>query len=310
MCYGVVQFIHTHGKCHLLVYSMRFGRWHMSNVRRNLGSRAPKRVQCICIFFSQLGRVSPARNRAQGYSVHGRARELSKPQATCARAERDAGLNGCCSQACGTNYMPYTIDLAAGHFGCDCAVLNRVTVTMPVAPKHAWSQSDTHVEIDVFIPSTSAAKPDVFGTSALVKVVAHPYFCLIDLAHDVDFHKGVAVLKSGVVHFSLPKVCGLNLTSLSFSLLGILVFVNLFSPQLIKFHLFAAVPYSNTLAVNLRWQVAGESKGMGFTRRRRGCGRHQAAAGQEHCRGAHCHGAAARGQTDPDQGAEEVRLAH
>lgn len=84
--------------------------------------------------------------------------------------------------------------------------VNWRSCTMPVSPKYTWCQSDTHVEIDVEISRITLQKPEVFGTSALVKVVAHPYFLLVDLAHDVKFEKGVAVVKPGKIHFSLPKV--------------------------------------------------------------------------------------------------------
>jgi hypothetical protein len=77
---------------------------------------------------------------------------------------------------------------------------------MPVSPKYTWSQSDTHVCIDVALSGITRQKPEVFGTSALVKVVADPYFLLVDLAHDVKFDKGVAIVKPGKIHFSLPKV--------------------------------------------------------------------------------------------------------
>jgi CS domain len=76
---------------------------------------------------------------------------------------------------------------------------------MPVTPKYEWNQTERLVEIKVLVPSITRQKPDVFGTSALVKVVAHPYFLQLDLAHDVNFAKGVATVKSGFVRFTLPK---------------------------------------------------------------------------------------------------------
>lgn len=88
---------------------------------------------------------------------------------------------------------------------------------MPVTPKYTWSQSDDFVEIVVDVPSLTRHKPDVFGTSALVKVVAHPYFLQLDLAHDVLFKKGVATIKSDQIRFRLPKVRSQSMLSKNFS---------------------------------------------------------------------------------------------
>jgi hypothetical protein len=77
---------------------------------------------------------------------------------------------------------------------------------MPVTPKYSWSQTYDHIEIEVLLPGVTKQRTDAFGTSALVKVVAHPYFCLIDLLHDIDPEKSVAVVKGGSVWFKLPKV--------------------------------------------------------------------------------------------------------
>jgi hypothetical protein len=77
---------------------------------------------------------------------------------------------------------------------------------MPVTPKYSWSQDHDFIEVEVLIPGVTKQKTDAFGTASLVKVVAHPYFLLIDLLHDVDLGKSVAVVKGGSVWFRLPKV--------------------------------------------------------------------------------------------------------
>ena len=59
----------------------------------------------------------------------------------------------------------------------------------------------------VHLLSTTHHKSEVFGTKALIKVVAHPYFLQLDLAEDVDYSRAVATLKGSVVRFVLPKVC-------------------------------------------------------------------------------------------------------
>ena len=77
---------------------------------------------------------------------------------------------------------------------------------MPVTPKYTWDQTDAAVTIEVDIPGITKQKADVFGTNALIKVVAHPYFLLVDLAHDVLADKCSAVVKGGSVRFKLLKV--------------------------------------------------------------------------------------------------------
>ena len=89
---------------------------------------------------------------------------------------------------------------------------------MPIAPKYTWSQSTTHVNIVADVPAITQHKAEVFGTRALVKVVAHPYFLQLDLAHDVNFARGLATIKSGQVQFKLPKVCFHQPTSASAAL--------------------------------------------------------------------------------------------
>ena len=78
---------------------------------------------------------------------------------------------------------------------------------MPVTPQYSWTQNAETVDVCVHLPSTTRRKSEVFGTTALIKVVAHPYFLQLDLAEDVDYSRAVATLKGSVVRFVLPKVC-------------------------------------------------------------------------------------------------------
>ena len=65
----------------------------------------------------------------------------------------------------------------------------------------------------VEIPGITRCRPDVFATSALLKVNALPYLLHLDLAHDVDDSETVAATTECGITFTLLKVealCWLN----------------------------------------------------------------------------------------------------
>ncbi len=61
----------------------------------------------------------------------------------------------------------------------------------------------------VQVPGVTRCKPDVFATSALLKVNALPYLFHLDLMHDVEDAKTVAAVTDQGVTFTLIKVGGL-----------------------------------------------------------------------------------------------------
>ncbi len=77
---------------------------------------------------------------------------------------------------------------------------------MPVAPEYAWEQTLDGLTIRVQLPGITRCRPDVFATSALLKINAQPYLLHLDLRHDVDDARTVAAVTDQGVTFSLHKV--------------------------------------------------------------------------------------------------------
>lgn len=77
---------------------------------------------------------------------------------------------------------------------------------MPVTPKLTWTQTKETLTVSVEIPGITRCKPDVFATSALLKVNALPYLLHLDLAHDVDDAETVAAITECGITFTLRKV--------------------------------------------------------------------------------------------------------
>lgn len=80
------------------------------------------------------------------------------------------------------------------------------TNAMPVAPQYTWKQTLEGLTICVQMTGIKRCKPDVFATSALLKVNAQPYLLHLDLRHDVDDARTVAAVTDQGVTFSLHKV--------------------------------------------------------------------------------------------------------
>ena len=77
---------------------------------------------------------------------------------------------------------------------------------MPVTPKHTWTQTKETLTVCIEIPGITRCRPDVFATSALLKVNALPYLLYLDLAHDVDDSQTVAAVTDRGITFTLRKV--------------------------------------------------------------------------------------------------------
>lgn len=77
---------------------------------------------------------------------------------------------------------------------------------MPVTPQYEWDETSCQVNVRVTLSGLTKQKPDVFATDALVKVVAHPYLLLLDLAADVVSERSSAVVNNCVITFTLCKV--------------------------------------------------------------------------------------------------------
>ena len=84
-----------------------------------------------------------------------------------------------------------------------------VYVRMPVRPEFTWQQTLESVTVRVQVPGVTRCKPDVFATSALLKVNALPCLFHLDLMHDVEDAKTVAAVTDQGVTFTLIKVGGL-----------------------------------------------------------------------------------------------------
>jgi len=80
---------------------------------------------------------------------------------------------------------------------------------MPVTPRFTWQQTLESMTVCVQVPGVTRCKPDVFATSALLKVNALPYLFHLDLMHDVEDAKTVAAVTDQGVTFTLIKVGGL-----------------------------------------------------------------------------------------------------
>jgi len=77
---------------------------------------------------------------------------------------------------------------------------------MPVAPQYTWEQTLEGLTIRVQLPGITRCRPDVFATSALLKINALPYLLHLDLRHDVDDARTVAAVTDQGVTVSLHKV--------------------------------------------------------------------------------------------------------
>lgn len=80
---------------------------------------------------------------------------------------------------------------------------------MPVTPQYEWDETRSQVNVRVTLSGLTKQKPDVFATDALVKVVAHPYLLILDLAADVVSEWSSAVVNNCVITFTLCKVRGM-----------------------------------------------------------------------------------------------------
>ena len=78
-------------------------------------------------------------------------------------------------------------------------------VRMPVTPKFTWQKTLKSVTVRVQVPGVTRCKPDVFATSALLKVYALPYLFHLHLMHDVRHAKMVAAVPDQGVTFTLIK---------------------------------------------------------------------------------------------------------
>ncbi|KAK9842217.1 hypothetical protein WJX81_001029 [Elliptochloris bilobata] len=76
---------------------------------------------------------------------------------------------------------------------------------MPVTPKYTWEQTLETLTVHIEIPGITRCRPDVFATSALLKVNALPYLFHLDLLHDVDDTQTAAAVTDQGVTFMLRK---------------------------------------------------------------------------------------------------------
>jgi hypothetical protein len=82
---------------------------------------------------------------------------------------------------------------------------------MPLTPRFEWSETEGGLAIRVHVPGAVKLRPDVFATSAMVKVNSTgstPYLLVLDLFGEVDDTQSAATLDADGVTFKLVKVRG------------------------------------------------------------------------------------------------------